>query len=93
MLIKTTKTAAANGAGNVVATVSVNGKRRQRTVRWDHARSAAWNHGNAAGVLAEAVDLGWSDKVQHDSTEDGRVHLFLWGTDALVELTKQAVGA
>lgn len=81
MKIVTTKKAARNGAGNVVAVgVLMDDKRHQRTVRWDHAHTPEWNHGNAAGtlLLVDSDDpiLLAGEAWQHDSNDQGNIHTF-----------------
>ena len=54
MNITATKTSNHNGRTQVVA----KGNGKQRTVSWDHSRSADWNYGNAAGTLALVLFQG-----------------------------------
>jgi hypothetical protein len=49
--ITTTYGAKGNGAGKVTARATVNGKSKQKTVTYDHERTAAQNHGDACGAM------------------------------------------
>lgn len=49
--VTVTKTAARNGTGNLVA----KGAGKQRTIRWDHSKSAEANFGAAAGTLLDVL--------------------------------------
>lgn len=51
MKIVTRHTSNAAGRGQVIA----KGNGKQRTISWDHSKSADWNHGAAAGTLAVAL--------------------------------------
>jgi hypothetical protein len=83
MKITTTKTAARNGHGNVVA----KGLGKQKTTRWDHSKSSDWNHGNAAGALilhmnhmtprTRTMYATGAVSIAHDSNESGTVHTFI----------------
>ena len=65
--LTTTYRTDARGAGKVTA----KGAGRQRTVAYDQAVSAERNHGNAAGELAKALGLPWSDGITHMGFNDG----------------------
>lgn len=52
MNITTRHTSNASGRGQVIA----KGGGRQRTISWDHAKSADHNHGAAAGTLIRALN-------------------------------------
>jgi hypothetical protein len=82
-----------NGTPKVLATIDgVQGhKRRQRTVAWDLSKSTDWNHGNAAGVLAQAVGLGWHEGIEHDQNDDGTRHGFAWTPPVLLDLTRTSL--
>lgn len=64
-----------DGRGQVKAKCSARGK--VRTISWEHADSRDRNHGNAAGTLALALGLPWSDEIQHHHLADGQ-HRFLF---------------
>jgi hypothetical protein len=53
MNITTKHTSNVNGRGQVIATGTLNGKARQKTVSWDHSISAARNHGRAAADFVQ----------------------------------------
>jgi hypothetical protein len=71
--IRTQYKANHNGTGQIVA----KGGGRQRTVQYADALSSDANHGAAAGELAQALGLEWSDTITHEHLDDGR-HLFVW---------------
>lgn len=71
MNIRTRYTSNANGCGQILA----KGAGRQRTVSYDDALSSDANHGNAAGTLALALGLKWSENIVH-TVLDGPVHVF-----------------
>lgn len=50
---------------------------KQRTVAIDSNKSSSWNHGNAAGTLALALGLEWSDEVSHFDSQIG-FHTFVF---------------
>lgn len=54
------------------------GAGKQRTVNYDDALSSERNHGLAAGTLAQALGLPWSDNIVHLSSQDGCKHTFSW---------------
>lgn len=60
------------GASRIVA----KGAGKQRTVPFDPSVSSDRNHGLAAGVLALALGLSWSDDIAHDSNDSGTKHGF-----------------
>lgn len=68
MNITTKHTSNANGATVIVA----KGAGRQRTVQSDPAKSPEWNAGNAAGTLALALGLDWSEDITHEYVEAGK---------------------
>jgi len=90
-VIRTSYSTNAKGAGQILATVATSKGRRQRTVPFDQSRSSDWNHGNAAGTLALAVDLPWHDGIEHDSNEAGTKHGFAWTPPVLIDLARQAI--
>lgn len=67
------------GAGRIVA----KGNGKQRTVPFNHAHSADWNHGNAAGTLGLVLFQGkrsrdiMADVSRHMVEHDGR-HRFVF---------------
>lgn len=67
MNITTTKKSNANGRPQVTA----KGGGKQRTVNYDLSRSAAWNHGNAAGTLGLVLFEG--DKSREIAAKHARV--------------------
>lgn len=73
MNIRTTYKTNHNGTGQIVA----KGGGKQRTVTYNPAWPSDRNHGHAAGTLALALGLQWSDGITHDS---GTSHVFEWGT-------------
>lgn len=75
MIIRTAATSNASGRSQIVA----KGGGKQRTVSVDLSKSSDWNHGNAAGTLALALGLKWSDSIGHDSNDSGTKHGFSWG--------------
>lgn len=80
--------------GKIVATVTMGGgRKRQRTVAIDTDKGLNWNHGNAAGELALAVDLVWHPSIEHDHNETMDRHGFAWPTDVLIEVMREALGA
>lgn len=92
-IIRTAYKSNAQGRGQIVATIDgfEGSKRRQRTVNMDLSKSSDWNHGNAAGVLAEATGLGWHDAIEHDSNDSGTKHGFAWTPPVLLDLTRAAI--
>lgn len=64
-----------------------NGK--QRTTPVDPSKGRDWNHGNAAGTLALALDLPWHDGIEHD--HDGIVHRFAWTPPVLIDLARASI--
>ena len=73
MIITTKYTVNDKGAGRVVA----KGNGKQRTLPFDHGSSIGWNHGQAAGHLALALGLKWTDNVVHVSQDD-QTHKFIF---------------
>jgi len=63
-----------NGTPKVIA----KGGGKQRTVPMDLAKSSDWNHGTAAGTLANALGWVWNDGIEHDSNDSGTKHGFAW---------------
>ncbi len=61
----------ASGKGQILA----KGGGKQRTVNYDHGAYDDRNHGEAAGTLALALGLSWSDEITHEVTAAGR-HVF-----------------
>lgn len=74
MNIKTKYKTNDNGTAQIVA--KSNGK--QRTVNVDHSKSLNWNHGNAAGTLARALEFPVPRDIAHESNESGSEHTFIW---------------
>jgi hypothetical protein len=64
----------ASGTGQILA----KGAGKQRTVAYNQERTPDWNHGNAAGVLANALGLTRADArdAEHTVEADGR-HRFV----------------
>jgi hypothetical protein len=86
-VIRTKYKTNANGTGQIVA----KGEGKQRTATYDPARSSAYNHGAAAGVLALALGLEWHPGIEHDSSDDGTQHGFAWTPPVLIDLTRKAI--
>ena len=51
---------------------------KQKTVNVEQAKGLNWNHGNAAGELALKLGLTWHNDVQHEMSEDGTQHTFIF---------------
>lgn len=62
MTITTTDTATSTGAPRILAT----GGGKQATFTPDADRSASWNHGTAAGVLAARLGLSEAHSYEYD---------------------------
>lgn len=82
MNITTKHTSNNNGRGQVRATGTVNGKRRQVTVSWEHSISAAKNHGRAAAdfVQKNFPESTWdriAARTTHTGYADGSHKFFL----------------
>jgi hypothetical protein len=92
-IIRTAYKSNAQGRGQILATIDgIEGhKRRQRTVNIDLSKSSDWNHGHAAGVLAEVVGLDWHPGIEHDSNDDGTRHGFAWTPPVLLDLTRASI--
>lgn len=77
--VTTDRTSTASGASRVVAKSS--GK--QLTHKWDDSKSAAWNHGTAAGaLLLEKFNFGPLDvnmPMTHKMSDDGQHRTFTIG--------------
>ena len=73
LTITTKYTTTSTGAGRILA----KGAGKQRTLPYDQARSAERNHGEAAGELAKALGLSWSDSIVHMGFNDG-THKFVF---------------
>ena len=65
MQIRTEYRTNATGKGQILAKC----RGSQRTVSYDHDHTPEWNHGNAAGVLALALGLAWSDEATHENLD------------------------
>lgn len=74
MNIKTKYKTNANGTAQIVA----KGNGKQKTVNVDHSKSLDWNHGNAAGTLALALEYPKHGDITHDSNDSGTEHTFIW---------------
>lgn len=66
-IIRTSYQTNANGTGQILA----KGGGKQRTTQVDLSKSAAWNHGVAAGALALVLGWEWHDGVETDSNDSG----------------------
>jgi hypothetical protein len=77
MTITTKYTTTSTGAGRILA----KGNGKQKTLPYDHAFSDKRNHGLAAGELAKALGLTWSDSITHVGFNDG-THKFVFPEDS-----------
>ena len=71
-IIRTSYSTNDKGAGRIVA----KGAGKQCTMPYDPSMSSDANHGQAAGILALVLGLGWSDSIAHDSNDSGTKHGF-----------------
>lgn len=82
MIVKTKYVSNAQGRGQVIA----KSQGKQRTVSYDASKSNDWNHGNAAGVLIDALGVFTDNRLTmyrtgavsifHQSSDDGCQHTF-----------------
>lgn len=58
----------AAGAGRITATGTIEGKRRQKTVPYDHSISRNRNHGRAAAALGNLASMSEQRRLQRSVT-------------------------
>lgn len=66
-----------NGSGRPQRVAKCSARGKVRTVSVDLSKSDDWNMGAAAGTLALALDLPWSDGIVHHVLNDGQ-HRFMF---------------